>query len=267
MSHPSRRDALAWALGCAAFGCRSAKRGAPSPAQSALATPSETPNRVGDLAVLQVTDMQPTERGGHAVVLLHGYGAPGDDLVPLANALLRPRTRFLLPAAPLTVGDSGRAWWGLTPERPRIETDTSADSQPLSTPALDAARSAVQRVLAHTLTQFAPDTLSRGGFSQGAMLSLDVALVAPPAVARLALLSGALLADAAARLDHGFVDRKPAVFLAHGREDRVLPFSGAERMRAELTARKFDVAWRPFSGGHEIPNEVARDLTSFLFGS
>jgi len=214
---------------------------------------------------LHVTNMSRTERGGHVVVLLHGYGAPGDDLAPLAKSLLRPRTRFVLPAAPLALGNGGRAWWGLDGDRPRYITDSSADSQPASTPPLDAARSAVQRVLARAVDDFAPDTLSIAGFSQGAMLSLDVALVAPPAVARVALLSGALLVDAAVRLD-GFVDRKPAVFLSHGREDRVLPFSGAERMKTELEARHFDVTWRPFTGGHQIPSEIVRELGSFLFG-
>ena len=39
---------------------------------------------------------------GPVVVLLHGFGAPGDDLVPLTRFLAVPRAvRFVFPAAPL----------------------------------------------------------------------------------------------------------------------------------------------------------------------
>ena len=52
---------------------------------------------------------------GPLVVLLHGFGAPGDDLVPLSEYLDAPTgTRFLFPEAPISIpmgfGDS-RAWW------------------------------------------------------------------------------------------------------------------------------------------------------------
>src|SRR6478736_8223909 len=110
----TRREALGAALGSAAFGCRSENRSAPSPALSAPARPSTASSAAGDLEVLHVTNMSRTERGGHVVVLLHGYGAPGDDLASLAKSLLRPRTRFVLPAAPLALGNGGRAWWGST---------------------------------------------------------------------------------------------------------------------------------------------------------
>jgi phospholipase/carboxylesterase len=260
----SRREALSVALGGALFACRSEQH---APAPSPVASAAPLPTDFGGLEVTHVTSMQGAERGGHAVVLLHGYGARGDDLAPLARALLRPRTRFVLPAAPLAMGNGGRAWWAIdAADRPPYVTDSGASSNASSSPALDAARSAVQRVLARTIELFAPDTLSIAGFSQGAMLSLDVALVAPPAVARIGLLSGALLVDAAERLQR-FGDARPAVFVAHGREDRRLPFSGAERTKAALEERGFSVTWRPFSGGHEIPDNVVRELGAFLFGA
>ena len=263
MTRISRRHALAWALCSAGAACRSGTRTAPSPPTSASAPRPD----FGGLEVTEVTQMATAERGGHAVVLLHGYGAHGDDLVSLARELLQPRTRFVLPAAPIAMGNGGRAWWEIDAvDRPRYVTDSAVSTaSATSTAALDFARTAVQRVLSSALASYAPDKLSIAGFSQGAMLSLDVALSAPPTVARAALLSGALLEDAAARLER-YVDLKPAVFVSHGREDRRLPFSGAERMKTELAARGFDVTWRPFEGGHEIPGDIVRELRQFLFG-
>jgi len=67
-------------------------------------------------------------RGGGAgpvVVLLHGWGAPGDDLVPLGSEIdAPPGARFVFPEAPLPlqmgIGDS-RAWWMLDIERRQSE--------------------------------------------------------------------------------------------------------------------------------------------------
>src|SRR4051812_26327447 len=50
---------------------------------------------------------------GPLVVLMHGFGAPGDDLVELARFMRVPKSvRFLFPEAPLSLDEGyGRAWW------------------------------------------------------------------------------------------------------------------------------------------------------------
>jgi len=51
---------------------------------------------------------------GPLVVLLHGFGAPADDLVPLADVMQLPSgTRLAFPAAPLALElwQGARAWW------------------------------------------------------------------------------------------------------------------------------------------------------------
>src|SRR6476620_2783800 len=54
---------------------------------------------------------------GPVVVLLHGFGAGGDDLVPLWRVMRVPRgTRFVFPEGPLGLqeyGPTARAWWRL----------------------------------------------------------------------------------------------------------------------------------------------------------
>jgi phospholipase/carboxylesterase len=213
-----------------------------------------------------VTQMPDDERGGTAVLLLHGYGAQADDLVSLARSLQRPRTRFILPAAPLSLPGGGRAWWDIEAgDRPRYVTDEVGAQPPAPNSQLEAARRDVQAVLARTVHLYAPEELFIVGFSQGAMLSLDVALAGAPSVQRVGVLSGALLTDAVALLD---APRKirPAVFISHGREDTRLPFFGAERMKSELEERGFSVTFEPFSGGHEIPEAVVSELRRFLFG-
>src|SRR5262245_27415216 len=123
-----------------------------------------------------------TQNAATTAVLLHGFGASGDDLVPLADELDAPM-RFVFPAAPLELsglyGDS-RAWWLFDLEQleeelrrgvPRDRSDEVPEGLP-------AARLQVTRLLDQLQARFSiPDErLVVGGFSQGAMLALDVAL-------------------------------------------------------------------------------------------
>ena len=76
------------------------------------------------------------------VVLLHGFGAPGDDLVALWKMIrVSDEVRFVFPAAPLLLNDElqgGRAWWMLDMEQishdiaTGHERDVSAIPQGLS---------------------------------------------------------------------------------------------------------------------------------------
>ena len=222
----------------------------------------------GGLEIAHVTDMRDDERGGIALVLLHGYGAPGSDLAPLARSLLQPGTRCILPAAPLSLGDGGRAWWHIeASDRPRYVLDEPGPPMLSTLPnfELEVARSAVQGVLRTTRERYAPKALFLAGFSQGAMLSIDLALAGSEPLDRVAVLSGALLVDSAAHLQAPRAAHPP-VFISHGRQDRRLPFAGGERMKAELEAHGFAVTWRPFDGGHAISKSTVAELSKFLFG-
>jgi phospholipase/carboxylesterase len=219
----------------------------------------------GGLEVIGVSGMREDERGGDAMIVLHGWGAPGDDLVPLAEALARPGTRFFVPAAPLPEVGGGRAWWHLDPEtRP---PHASADGVPARfqpTPAVLAARGAVQDLIATIVDRHAPATVALVGFSQGAMLAMDVALAGAPGVDRVVAMSGVLLVDSVPALTAPR-SAKPRLLLAHGRQDPVVPFAGGVRAKELLEKHGFPVTWRPFDGGHEIPAPLLAAVERFLF--
>jgi phospholipase/carboxylesterase len=130
-------------------------------------------------------DLAEDERGGTAVVLLHGFGASGDDLVSLARSLANPRTRYVVPAGLLALPNGGRAWW---PLKQRLAYNAEQELQ-VPSDALESARTAVHGVVRTIRERYAPTALFVAGFSQGAMLALDVALQGlvscfPPCVAR-----------------------------------------------------------------------------------
>ena len=212
------------------------------------------------------------------VVLCHGFGAPGEDLVGLAPELvrLRPeleRARFVFPAAPLSLGFTGMgeglAWWTIDfqkMEAAHREGEAGLRRLRTETPeGLPKARRLLREAL-DVACQQANLPLSRavlGGFSQGAMVTTDVALRLEEAPAGLCLLSGTLLSEpewrrlAPARAGLG-------VFQSHGTMDPLLPFSTAEALRDLLSGAGLKVDFHPFDDQHTIPREVMGPLAEFL---
>lgn len=199
-------------------------------------------------------------------MLLHGWRAPGDDLVPLARQLAAPGTRFLVPAGPLPEPNGGRAWWSLdTNERPAHAWSDELPPGHRPNGQVAAARGAVQALLRDARRRYAPESTAIVGFSQGAMLALDVAIAAAPEVDRVAVLSGVLLADTLPNLRARPPSAaRPAVFVAHGSADSAVPFGAGQSIRSVLEPRGYAVTWHPFDGGHEIPSAVISALRAFL---
>lgn len=208
---------------------------------------------------------------GPVVMLLHGFGAPGDDLVPLAEVIDVPQgTRWLFPEAPLSLnmglGDS-RAWWII--DFARIQADREAGRiRDLSIEIPQGLALARERFLAFLKElpgQFPIDYKKTviGGFSQGAMLTCDAMLHTDSPFAGLVQLSGTLLAREVWSPLIGKRKTLP-VFQSHGMQDDILPHIGAERLRDELSHAGLAVEWHSFRGGHEIPEPVLRRLSAFI---
>ena len=197
---------------------------------------------------------------GPVVVLLHGFGAPGDDLVDLARVLRLPnQPRFVFPEAPLAIdGGAGRAWWMLDMElferRARGERIDRSGEIP---PSLPAVRAQISELLSEVCRYFGVDSprLVLGGFSQGSMVACDATLHAAEKPAALLLLSSTLIAEPVWKPRMASIAKLP-VFQSHGRLDPILPFEDAERLAALLRAAGADLDFAEFMGGHEIPPAV-----------
>ncbi len=203
------------------------------------------------------------------VVLLHGFGAPGDDLVALAQYIDAP-ARFVFPEAPLELGGlygDSRAWWllDLAELEAQLRTGAVRDRRSEVPPGLADARTLAMRFIDDVQAQFSISNteLVLGGFSQGAMLALDVALHLEATPSALVLMSGTLLAESVWKPRMSKLETVP-VFQSHGQHDALLPFSIAELMRDQLRGAGAAIEWFEFHGGHEIPPAALDDLGRFL---
>jgi len=160
------------------------------------------------------------------VLLLHGYGSSGTDMISLApqwqDAL--PDTLFLAPHAPqrCAMMGTGYQWWGLSGFAPSALAAGAASAAP-----------AIDAFIDRKLTQYGltEADLALVGFSQGTMMALHVGLRRPQAVAAVVGYSGML--TAAPEMAHENRP-KPPVLLAHGTADPVVPIAALHMAESEL---------------------------------
>lgn len=212
---------------------------------------------------------------GLTIVLLHGFGAPGDDLAGLAEMIpAPPGSTLVFPEALHDMVDlagalyeGARAWWMIDMARLELAMHAGAirDLSNDIPEGLAPARESVIAMLDALEKQegIALDRLVLGGFSQGAMLALDVALRTERELKGLVLLSGTFIAERewAPRMSER---ARTPVFQSHGTADPLLPYEIAEKLRDALSKAGLPVTFDRFEGGHGIPPSTMRKLGDWL---
>lgn len=185
---------------------------------------------------------------GGLVVLLHGWGADGADLIGIAGAwrAALPRAAFVSPDAPERHPEApgGRQWFGLGPDidlgGPRFFGGAVA------------AAAAVNEFVDGELRrlELPPDAVAFAGFSQGGTVALEAGLSRAAGCAAVVAYSGAL---AGARAPDG---SRPPVLLIHGEQDDVVPPESLAVAAAALTEAGCEVESRLVPGlGHGIDED------------
>lgn len=207
--------------------------------------------------------------GAPVVVLLHGFQMSADDLAPFGASMGLPAV-FLFPDGPIDLlpdpsGRRRRAWWRIDTQArdAAIAAGLDRDLSDEVPAGLPDARARLVELLEQVAERWPGRPTFVGGFSQGAILTLDMVLRTGRRPTGLILLSGARVDAAAVRPLMARVAGLP-VFHSHGSGDTELSFRAAERLSHELAAAGAGVVWRPFDGGHEIPLPVLRELKKFV---
>lgn len=204
-----------------------------------------------------------------AVVICHGYGASFEDLAPLSGEWIgllgdhAERFRFVFPDAHHSLAAMGmpfgRAWWPINMARlaEAVQASNFEELHSHEPPGIDDARQRLCGTIREVMQQLGGEAtpLVLGGFSQGAMLTMDAALRGEIAAPSLLLqFSGTIICESQWRQALGRL-QDTFVFQSHGRIDPILPFSSAESLHQMLTDAGIAVDFHSFVGPHTIDVE------------
>ncbi|GAB1594725.1 alpha/beta hydrolase [Lysobacter claricitrinus] len=190
-----------------------------------------------------------------SVIWLHGLGADGNDFMPLVPELVRPQwpaIRFVFPHAPVQAvtingGMRMRSWYDIV----SFDLTGRADAK-----GVDESVARVEALIAREIERGVPASrIILAGFSQGGAVTLAAGLRRTEPLAGLVALSTYLPlgVDALARLDNTPVAaRSQPVFVAHGRQDPVVPYAAGEDAARRLRALGFQAEFHAYPMAHQV---------------
>ena len=184
------------------------------------------------------------------LILLHGWGASGDDLLPLGQELQRAlgwsaealSLRALEAPEAHPAGAGARQWYDL--------------NEP-GWPGRHGAIEALGQRLDAELQQAAAEAVVVLGFSQGAAMALETALQRP--FAAVIACSGYPHPDW-----HPQHKLTAKLLLLHGREDEVVPVAAQQAIATALEGSGVELSLRTLAGGHTISPEAVQCIAQFL---
>jgi phospholipase/carboxylesterase len=186
------------------------------------------------------------------VVMMHGRGADMHDLADLAPMLdSSDGCRFVFPNAPNPFEPYpgmalGWTWF---------------EGWPPIHESLVESRTTLLRFLGEITAKYPSTSLILSGFSQGALMALDVGLRTQQTVAGIVAMSGGVY-----EVDLPELSRHAGlpVLVAHGTLDDVVPVNYARRARHVLEAAGLDVEYHEYSMSHQVVEEEAAAVRDFI---
>ena len=212
-----------------------------------------------DLLELTGPSLGPASGGAarSLVILLHGVGADGNDLIGLAPQFARalPDTAFVSPNAPYPcdMAPMGYQWFSIQTQDPALRLAAIRQTAEILNAFIDA------QLAAHGLGD---DRLALVGFSQGTMMSLFTAPRRDKACAGIMAYSGRMEGGAELAAE---IKSRPPVMMVHGDQDELLPVTSMTDAAARLRDNDIEVETHVRPGlGHGIDEAGVQIGMSFL---
>lgn len=200
-----------------------------------------------------------------SVIWMHGLGDHGSSFVPLVKEFELtgcPPIRFIFPHAPernITAngGYSMRAWFDIFAG---FDDTDMEDSE-----GIIESRDLIIGLIEQEKRRGVPaDKIILAGFSQGCAMALYTGLCYPEKLAGVIGLSGYMPLMYAFPDDRNPVNQNTPIFLAHGTQDDVVPFSRAEDTLKLLESLGYNVDWNAYHMGHTMSLPEVQDLSAWL---
>ena len=199
-----------------------------------------------------------------SIVWMHGLGADGHDFEGLVPELRLPAhfaVRFVFPHAPfrpvtLNAGYVMRAWYDISMGEQGLvqNTDHIGESE----------KTVTELIRRENARGIPASRIVLGGFSQGGVIALTAGLCHPEPLAGILALSAPLAGAAGLAERVHPANATTPIFLAHGRQDPLVPFALGQRVHRTLLARGLPVEWHEYPMPHSVCLEELRDMSAWL---
>ncbi len=211
--------------------------------------------------ILPAVEINPSTPVTASVIFLHGLGADGHDLAPLAAEMNLDGVRFVFPHAPIkpvTIngGYRMRAWYDIVGADITHEQDSVGVRE--SEQQIGAL---IQRELKNGISA---DRIVLAGFSQGGAMALHTGLRYPQRLAGIVALSCYLPLAASVKAEVNGANSQTPIMLLHGTEDDIVPLAAGERSRRLLTSLGYSVTWRTYGMAHTLCVDEIQDIAGWL---
>ena len=192
------------------------------------------------------------DRADHAMIGLHGRNANKFAFFPFVRQMGFLHTRWVLPSA--TYADEATPdvrWWYDNEMRDVVEIRQSRDL-------------ISDLVAAQIDDGIAPENVFLVGFSQGAVMAIDMALRHPVRLGGVVALSGYVVHPDALAAERHEANHRIPIFLAHGIRDRILSIEIGRENQRVLSGMGYDVEYHEYDTAHRVSSDETRDIRAFL---
>jgi len=190
------------------------------------------------------------------LILLHGLGSNEKDLFSFAQ-YLDPRLLVIAARAPISMGNDRYSWFGLSSSDEGWKYDITAVNQ-VSVDLMIYIEQIIKNYKANRSKIFI------GGFSQGAILSLATGLNNADKIAGVVCLSGRLYPELKPMISSNNNLNDLALFVSHGKQDKVLPYSDIVSDVAYLQELGLDPTVKYYDAEHTISQDNFRDMIAWI---
>lgn len=199
-----------------------------------------------------------------SIIWLHGLGANGHDFESIVPELNLPESlniRFIFPHAPsmpVTVngGYVMPAWYDIAGQNILTGEDEVGMRR--------SQKQIMELIEAEKKKGIPANRIILAGFSQGGAMTLFAGLRYPQKLAGLMVLSGYLPLPEKLTAELSESNSKTSVFMAHGKQDSVVPFEGARISKEFLLKRGIPVEWHEYSMAHSLHPQEIKDISNWL---
>jgi phospholipase/carboxylesterase len=201
---------------------------------------------------------RPTDGRPPLLLLLHGVGSNEQDLFGLAP-YLDQRLLVVSARAPIALGPGAFGWFPISFTPEGIVHDPAAAARSLGL---------LVAFLDELVEAYGVDRKRRyvGGFSQGAIMSLALALTRPELLCGVLAMSGRVPEEAlASRATDEALKRLP-ILLQHGVHDQVLPIELGRAARDALASLPVELDYREYPMAHQVSDQSLRDAVEWIAG-